>query len=78
MCPHSTLCVSSFHFIYVLILLNVFSYCCICPHTTIYVLAFYSECVLVSLYICPHTTKYVLAYYYIYIYMIFYHISTVY
>jgi len=50
--PHSTLYVSSYYYICVLILLYMR------PHTTIYVSSFYYICVLILLYMCPHTTIY--------------------
>jgi hypothetical protein len=60
MCPHTTVCVSSYCYIRVLILLYVSSYCyvcvlillCMCPHTAL--------CVLILPYMCPHTTMCVL------------------
>ena len=51
MCPHATTYVSSYCYIYVLILL------CMCPHTAIYVSSYCCICVLILLYVCPHTTR---------------------
>jgi hypothetical protein len=51
------LCVSSYYYTCVLILL------CMCPHTTIHVSSYYYPCVLILLYMCPHTTVHVFSYY---------------
>jgi hypothetical protein len=50
MCPHTTIYVSSYYYICVLILLHT------CPHTTTYVSAYYY--VASHYYMCPHTTIY--------------------
>jgi hypothetical protein len=61
MCPHTTMYVSSQHYvssyyyICVLILLYLSSYYYICPHTTICVSSYYYICVLILLYVCPQT-----------------------
>jgi hypothetical protein len=47
MCPHTTIYVSSYYYICVLILLYMCPH--MCPHTTIYVSSYY--------YMCPRTTK---------------------
>jgi hypothetical protein len=49
MCPHTTIYVSSYCYICVLILLYM------CPHTAIYVSSYFYICVLILLYMCPHT-----------------------
>ena len=52
-CPHTTICVSSYYYICVLILLYM------CPHTAIYVSSYYYMssydyiCVIILLYMCP-------------------------
>jgi hypothetical protein len=75
MCPHTTIYVSSYHCICVLILLlrrlgpfllvspQVFSY--YYTYTTIYVSSYHYKCVLVPLYMCPHATVNVSSYHYI-------------
>jgi hypothetical protein len=59
MCPRATICVSSYYYICILVLLYM------CPRTTIYVSSYYYTCVLVLLYMCPRTTIHVSSYYYI-------------
>jgi hypothetical protein len=52
---HTSIYVSSYYYVRVLILL------CMCPHTILcvlillYVLSYYYICVLILLYLCPHT-----------------------
>jgi hypothetical protein len=55
--PHTAIYVSSYCYIYVLILLHM------CPHTAIYVSSYRSS--LLPLHMCPHTTTYVSSYCYI-------------
>ena len=55
--PHTAICVSSYYYICVRILLYVSSSYSMCPHTTIRVL--------ILLYMCPHTTTDVSSYYYL-------------
>ncbi len=55
--PHTTVYVSSYYYIYVLILLYM------CPHAPICVRMLL--CVLILLYMCHHTPIYMFAYYYI-------------
>ncbi len=50
MCPHTTVCVSSYYYVCVLILLHR------CRHTPIHVSSYYCMCVLILLCMCPHTT----------------------
>jgi len=52
MCPHTTICVSSYYYM--------------CPHTTIYMCPHTTTCVLILLHMCPHTTIYVSSHYYIF------------
>jgi hypothetical protein len=58
MWPHATmcvlmlLCVSTYYYIYVRMLL------CMCPHATTYVSSYHCICVLVLLYIYPHVSIY--------------------
>jgi len=56
--PTTTIYVSSYSYICVLIL----SY--MCPHTTICVSSYYYMCVLILLYVCPHTNIYLSLYHY--------------
>jgi hypothetical protein len=78
MCPHTTICVSSYYYMCPLtcvriLLLCMSSYYYMCPHATIYASSHYYICVLRLLYvssycyICPHTTKYVSSYHYTYV-----------
>jgi hypothetical protein len=52
-CPHTTMYVSSYYYLCVLILLYM------CPHTTMYVSSYYFTFPHTTLYMCPHTTMYV-------------------
>jgi hypothetical protein len=79
MCPHTTVCVSSYYCICVLILLYVSSYYCVCvlillcmcPHTTVYMSSYYCICVLMLLHlsscfcVCVLMLLYVSSYYYV-------------
>jgi hypothetical protein len=66
MCPRFTICVlilqyvSSYHYVCVLILLNM------CPHTTVYLssIQYYYACVLILLCMCPRAAMYLSTYYY--------------
>ena len=79
MCPRTTIYVSSYCYIGVLILIYmcpfttiyVSSYYYMCPHTIMYVSSYYCKSVLILLYMCPratimcpHTTVYLSAYFY--------------
>jgi len=48
-CPHTTIYVSAYYYMCVLILL------CMCPHTTTCVSSYCYMCVLMILSVCPHT-----------------------
>ena len=75
MCPHTTICLSSYYYTRVLILLYMcllYTAICVvillymCLHTPIYVSTLYCYiCVVILLYICPHTSMYLSSYYYI-------------
>jgi hypothetical protein len=58
MCPHTTICVSSYCYMCVLILLYV------CPHTAVCVSSYCCVCVLLLLCMRPHTGIYVSSYCY--------------
>ena len=52
----TTIYVSSYYYVRVLILVYM------CPHTTICVSSYYYICVLILLFVCPHTSIYVSSY----------------
>jgi hypothetical protein len=76
MCPHTTIYVSSYCYVFVLILLYVSSYCYMCPHSTMCphttvltpLCVLILQCVssyyyvLILQHMCPHSTMYVSSY----------------
>jgi hypothetical protein len=79
MCPHTTICVSSYYDVCGLILLYmcphtmyVASYYYMCPCTTIFLSAYYDVCVRILLYMCAHTTIYQSSCYYVCVLILLY------
>ena len=58
MCPHTAMCVSSYCYKCVVILLYVCPHTAICVLITLYVSSYCYVCVLILLYLCPHATTY--------------------
>jgi hypothetical protein len=86
MCPHTTIYVSSYCYICVLILLyghtysSIRTHMCkcgnillhICVLILLYMCPHTTICVLIQLYLCPHTTIYLSSYYYIFVLILLY------